>query len=81
MHDPQNIAAKFLGVPYGSLDERTQKVARHVAERNFTGIHKCVHSVCWSLVSVEVVLAGGLFISIPIGHPGWHLRFALLLCR
>jgi uncharacterized membrane protein len=33
MHDAQNIAAKFLGVPYGSLDERTQKVARHVAER------------------------------------------------
>jgi uncharacterized membrane protein len=32
MHDAQNIAAKFLGVPYGSLDERTQKVARHVAE-------------------------------------------------
>ena len=33
MHDAQNIAAKLLGVPYGSLDERTQRVARHVAER------------------------------------------------
>lgn len=33
MHDAHNIAAKLLGVPYGSLDERAQKVARHVAER------------------------------------------------
>ena len=28
-----DIASKLLGVPYSSLDERTQKVARHVAER------------------------------------------------
>jgi uncharacterized membrane protein len=30
-HD--HVAEKLLGVPYGSLDERTQKVARHVAAR------------------------------------------------
>jgi uncharacterized membrane protein len=28
-----DIAAKLLGVPYDSLDERTKKVARHIAER------------------------------------------------
>jgi len=33
MHDAHDIAATLLGAPYGSLDERTQKVARHVAER------------------------------------------------
>ena len=27
------VAARLLGAPYGSLDERTRKVARHVAER------------------------------------------------
>jgi len=30
---PEDIAEKFLGVPYASLDERTKKVARHIAER------------------------------------------------
>lgn len=30
-HD--DIAEKLLGVPYESLDERTKKVARHIAER------------------------------------------------
>jgi uncharacterized membrane protein len=29
----EELAAKLLGKPYASLDERTQKVARHVAER------------------------------------------------
>jgi uncharacterized membrane protein len=33
MRNADEVAAKLLGVPYGSLDERTQKVARHVAER------------------------------------------------
>lgn len=28
-----DVATKFLGVPYESLDERTKKVARHIAER------------------------------------------------
>lgn len=27
---PENIAQKLLGVPYDSLDERTQKVIRHI---------------------------------------------------
>ena len=33
MRLPEDIASKLLGVPYASLDERTQKVARHVAGR------------------------------------------------
>jgi len=33
MRSADDIAAKLLGAPFGSLDERTQKVARHVAER------------------------------------------------
>lgn len=33
MKKPENIAQNFLGVPYESLDELTQKVARHVAGR------------------------------------------------
>ena len=33
MHHPEEIAAKLLGRPYDALDERTQKVARHIAER------------------------------------------------
>jgi uncharacterized membrane protein len=33
MHHPDEIAAKLLGRPYDALDERTQKVARHIAER------------------------------------------------
>jgi len=33
MHQPDEIAAKLLGVPYAELDERAQKVARHVAGR------------------------------------------------
>lgn len=33
MHDAKSIAAELLRAPYSSLDARTQKVARHVAER------------------------------------------------
>lgn len=33
MRKPDDIAQKLLGVPYESLDERTRKVARHVAAR------------------------------------------------
>jgi uncharacterized membrane protein len=33
MKKPDDIAEKLLGVPYESLDERTKKVARHIAER------------------------------------------------
>ena len=33
MHEPRDIASKLLGVPYDTLDERTQGVARHVAQR------------------------------------------------
>jgi uncharacterized membrane protein len=33
MHDAQSIAATLLRAPYSSLDARTQKVARHVADR------------------------------------------------
>jgi uncharacterized membrane protein len=33
MHRPDEIAAKLLGVPYDALDERAQKVARHIAGR------------------------------------------------
>ncbi len=33
MHKPEDIASKFLGVPYEALDERAKKVARHIAER------------------------------------------------
>jgi uncharacterized membrane protein len=33
MHKPDEIATKLLGVAYEALDERTQKVARHVALR------------------------------------------------
>lgn len=32
MRHPDEIAATLMGVPYGTLDERTRKVARHVAE-------------------------------------------------
>ena len=34
MHEPAEVAAKLLGVPYDVLDERAQKVARHVAGRS-----------------------------------------------
>ena len=30
---PEDVAEKLLGVPYESLDERTKKVARHIAGR------------------------------------------------
>jgi uncharacterized membrane protein len=30
---PEDVAEKFLGVPYESLDERTKKIARHIAGR------------------------------------------------
>ena len=33
MQKLDDIAQKYLGVPYESLDERTQKVARHIAGR------------------------------------------------
>ncbi len=33
MHTPDEIAAKLLAVPYEALDERTKKVARHIAAR------------------------------------------------
>ena len=33
MRNVHDIATKLLGVPYATLDERTQRVARHVAER------------------------------------------------
>lgn len=33
MKKPDDIAEKLLGIPYDSLDELTQKIARHVAER------------------------------------------------
>ena len=33
MRHPDEIASKLLGVPYDTLDERTQKVARHIAAR------------------------------------------------
>jgi uncharacterized membrane protein len=33
MKKHEDIAQRLLGVPYASLDERSQKVARHIAER------------------------------------------------
>jgi len=33
MHEPERIASKLLGTPYEALDERAQKVARHIAGR------------------------------------------------
>ena len=33
MHKPDDIATRYFGRPYESLDERSQKVARHIAER------------------------------------------------
>jgi len=33
MRNVHDVATKLLGKPYASLDERTQRVARHVAER------------------------------------------------
>ena len=33
MHKPDEIASKLLGMPYETLDEQSQKVARHVAGR------------------------------------------------
>jgi uncharacterized membrane protein len=33
MTKPDDVAQKFLGVPYDALDERTKKVTRHIAER------------------------------------------------
>ena len=59
MHDAQNIAAKFLGVPYGSLDERTQTVAsgRCSGMRNHSPIASrsglignCPGSICRAVV-------------------------------
>jgi hypothetical protein len=33
MHKPAELAEKFFGIPYESLDERTKNVARLVSER------------------------------------------------
>lgn len=33
MKNPNEIAEKLLGMPFDALDERTKKVARHIAER------------------------------------------------
>lgn len=33
MQKPDDVAQKLLGMPYDALDERTQKVARHIAGR------------------------------------------------
>jgi uncharacterized membrane protein len=33
MHEPHDIATKLLGVGYDTLDDRTRRVTRHVAER------------------------------------------------
>ena len=33
MKKPEDIAEKFLGMSYESLDERTRKIAQHIAER------------------------------------------------
>ena len=33
MHPPDDSAAQRLGTPYSDLDQRAQKVARHIAER------------------------------------------------
>ncbi|MEQ1591469.1 MAG: DUF1003 domain-containing protein [Thiobacillaceae bacterium] len=33
MRKPEDVAEKLLGMPYDSLDERTKKVARHIAGR------------------------------------------------
>ncbi len=33
MHQPDDIASRLLGVPFDSLDERAQRVTRHVAAR------------------------------------------------
>ncbi|MBH1969579.1 DUF1003 domain-containing protein [Moraxellaceae bacterium AER2_44_116] len=33
MKNPHDFTEKVLGVPYKSLDQRTQKVARHIADR------------------------------------------------
>lgn len=33
MHKPNDIASKLMGVPFETLDERAQKVTRHVAAR------------------------------------------------
>lgn len=33
MKNPHDFTEKVLGVPYTSLDKRTQKVARHIADR------------------------------------------------
>jgi uncharacterized membrane protein len=33
MQKPAEVAEKFFGVPYESLDERAKKVTRHIAER------------------------------------------------
>lgn len=33
MHRPEEIATKLLGSRYDALDERTKRIARHVAER------------------------------------------------
>jgi uncharacterized membrane protein len=33
MQEPDDVAKKLLGMPYEALDERTKKVARHVAGR------------------------------------------------
>lgn len=34
MHEPAEVASKLLGMPLESLDERAQKVVRHVAGRS-----------------------------------------------
>ena len=33
MHKPDEVASKLIGLPFDTLDERTQRVARQVAER------------------------------------------------
>ena len=35
MQEPAEVASKLLGMPYVELDERTQKVAQHIANRKY----------------------------------------------
>jgi len=70
MQKPDDIAKKYFGVPYESLDERTQQIARHLAERkhiarNTSGEFE--KTATWGQRAADVVATfGGSWIFISI---------------
>src|SRR5690242_9419762 len=73
MRNVHDIATNLLGVPYASLDERTQRVARHVAERRHiarnVALHVGVASTRGERAADAVARFGGSWVFISLFAP------------